>query len=178
MMEHKNDPNESAGKLRNRIFYYTVSALSILLLGLMLIISFTLFDHLKKAESHNIAHIAEIRSIAVSEWCQRAKDVARQITSRTRIRQELEKYNDGEISLKQLREFVEPKLRDAMDLSNDVIGIIRLDKNNNIVARCGMNLSLADHEIVDYISDDVFISVPLMVGDRQVVLVSTPILKA
>lgn len=93
---------ESAGHLRQRPFLYLASALLVLMLGLMGAISLTLLDQLKRAKNDNLAHIDEVRSMIVTEWCRRAKDLARQITSRTMIRRALEKYNQGKISMPEL----------------------------------------------------------------------------
>lgn len=79
--------------------------------------------------------------MAVNEWSRRVKDLAFQVTSRTRIRQELEKFNNGQIPLNQLKAFTEPKLSDAMTLSTEIIGIIRLDKQGTPVAQCGETFS-------------------------------------
>jgi hypothetical protein len=168
----------STEQLRKRLFLYLSTALLSLLLGLSITILFALFNQLKKAESHSLDHMAEIRSMAVSEWCRRAKDIAKQITSRTRIRQELEKYNKGKITLQQLDYFTKPKLQDAMNRSNEVLGIIRLDAKNQIVTHCGFgsDLSLNSQNIMDYVSDNVTVSEPIIIKNRSLIIVSAPIL--
>ena len=167
---------ESTEKLRKKLFIYLSTALLALVLGLMTTITFALFDYLEKTQSHHLSHIAELRSIAISEWCRRAKDIARQITSRTRIRQELGKYNKGQISLQQLAQFTKPKLQDAMNLSNEIRGILRLDIKNQIVTQCGDSLPFSSKNITDYISNTVFLSEPFIIKDHPLILVSAPIL--
>ncbi len=168
---------ESSSRLRKALFLYLAGALLVLVLSLVLTISLTLFSQLKKAEDRNILHAAQTHAMTIAEWCRRAKDLAWQITSRSRIRQELEKFNRGEISLEEVKAFTEPKLQDAMDLSEDVVGILRLDADHRIVAACGhgSDLPIADRAVNDYISVDIDLLDPLAVDGRWFIVVSAPI---
>lgn len=171
-------PDATTAQIRKRLFLLLTTALLTLVLGITLTVSFTLLGSLKEAKSTSLVRIAEIRSMAISEWCRRAKDVARQITSRTRIRQELEKYNAGEIGLKQLNQFSKSKLQDAMRLSNEVRGILRLDAKNRIVTHCGYgsSLSMKPEDLMRYISDNLTIYEPLTIQGNSCLIVSAPIL--
>ncbi len=165
-------------RFRKELFLFFSSALFLLLTGVSLAVYFTLFDQLKKGENESITHLAQIRSMAITEWCHRAKDLARQITSRTRIRQELEKYNEGQIDLKSLAGFIKPKLEDAMNLSDEIVGIIRLDRKGQVVVTCGYgsDLLLKRNEILGFVSKDVELSEPIQVGKHSLILVSAPII--
>ncbi len=170
-------PENSTEKFRTRLFLFFSLALFLLLFGVSLTIYFVLFDQMKMAENESIVHFAEIRSMTVTEWCRRAKDLARQITSRTRIRQELEKYNNGRIELNQLTRFTRPKLRDAMNLSDEIVGIVRLDKKNQTVAACWneADFRVKQDEVSNYISSDVRLSEPIHRGNGSFIIVSAPI---
>jgi len=115
--------------------------------------------------------------MAITEWCRRAKDLAKQITSRTRIRQELEKYNKGIIDLEQLTSFTKPKLQDAINLSAEVVGIIRLDARNDLVTGCGFGseFNLNRYPVSGYVHNDTVLSSPVLMGNRSLILVSAPI---
>jgi hypothetical protein len=173
-----NDVSEiSTGHLRKRLFLYLATALFLLVVCLTLAISFTLFGYLKRAENSSMVHLGEVRSVAITEWCRRAKDLARQITSRTRIRQELEEYNKGKIERQQLAHFTKSKLQDAMNQSREVIGIVRLDAKNQIVTECGHGgLFMKDHNVSDYVYRDTGFSDPMRIKDLPVIIVSAPIL--
>ncbi len=67
----------------------------------------------------------------------RYRQVAAQITSRTRIRERLEAYNRGEVDRSALRGFSEPKLADAMREARDLIGIQRRDATGQPVVSVG-----------------------------------------
>jgi sensor domain CHASE-containing protein len=168
---------ETTQQVRKRLFVLLAVALLALAIGLTITISSALFGSLKRAEAKSLVRIVELRAVAIAEWCRRAKDVAKQITSRTRIRQELEKYNEGTITLQQLDRFSKPKLRDAMNLSSEVTGILRLDASKQIVTRCGngSRLSLNQQELAKYITDRPTISEPLSINQRPSLIVSAPI---
>lgn len=121
-------------------------------------------------------HDAALTAMAVNEWGRRVTDIAIQITSRTRIRQELEKYNNKKISLTQLKAFTEPKLSDAMNMSEEIIGITRLDSLGKIVAQCGESLPSAARSIDYSVSFDTSVSTPVIQNKRHLVVVNAPII--
>ena len=137
----------------------------------------TLFEHLKKAENDSIIHFAEIRSMAITEWCRRAKDLAKQITSRTRIREELEKYNKRKIDSDQLIVFTLPKLKDAMSLSDEIVGILRLDVNNQVVTGCGYGSKLSQYinGLAKFVCNGTVLCDPIVIDGQQRIIVSAPI---
>jgi len=114
--------------------------------------------------------------MAVNEWIRHAMDIAVQVTSRTRIRQELEKYNKGKISLAQLKAFTEPKLSDAMNISKEIVGITRLDNSGKPVAHCGEIITSlpSGSDYTGYF--DTFLSTPIVQNGYHMVIVSAPIL--
>jgi diguanylate cyclase (GGDEF)-like protein/PAS domain S-box-containing protein len=78
---------------------------------------------------HNQLFFAiELETAALGAELARLNNIASQITSRTRIRQELERHNRGEISTHALIDFTSPKLTDAMRSNRDVLGITRLSR--------------------------------------------------
>ena len=178
MMQMTQSPDESTRQLRKRLFFYLAAALFVMAFCLTIAVSITLFTRLKKAENESVVHLAAMRSMAITEWCRRAKDVANQITSRSRIRQELEKYNQGKLDLQQLIEFTKPKLEDGMYQSDEVVGILRLDVRNRIVTGCGDGsiLSKNNSDVMNYIFDDATLSAPMLLGDRRIIIVSAPII--
>ena len=130
----------SSDNLRRALSFYLATSLFLFSLLLILTIANPIYKHLKKSENDNVYHDVELTAMSVNEWSRRVMDIAIQITSRTRIRQELEKYNNKIISLTQLKTFTEPKLSDAMNMSEEIIGITRLDSSGKVVAQCGESL--------------------------------------
>lgn len=175
-MVNKNNDQISSKNLRKKLFLYLVVSLFVFSLFLILLIANPIYDSLKKAENDNVHHNAEIRALAVNEWASRAVELAAQVTSRTRIREELEKYNNKEISLDQLKRFTEPKLSDAMNLSKEIIGITRLDREGKPVAQCGANFPFPAETISNTPSFKTSFTAPFIKNGRYMVVVSAPIL--
>jgi len=166
----------SSDNLRRALSLYLAASLFLFSLLLILTIANPIYEHLKKSENDNVYHDAELTAMSVNEWSRRVMDIATQITSRTRIRQELEKYNNKIISLTQLKTFTEPKLSDAMNISEEIIGITRLDSSGKVVAQCGESLSSLTREIDYSIPFDTSVSTPVIQNGRHVVVVSAPII--
>ena len=168
---------KSTKQLKKSLFIYLASAMFAVTVLFSFVIYFILFDELKHAENHKLYHSAEMEAIAVSQWTRRAKDLALQITSRTRIRQELEKYNRGEISLESLSVFTKPKLDDAMNLGREITGIARLDDDNRIVSLSGDAVYFKNNELsaAEYVADSVMLYNPVIINGRDIVISSAPI---
>ncbi len=165
----------SASHLRRKLFIYSAIMFLVLTLSTAMSIILPIYGRLKAAEDNNLYHAVETRAMAINEWARRAKDLALQITSRTRIRQELEKYNNKKITIDQLRSFTEPKLIDAMNLSQEIIGIIRLDINGQEVATCGVTLPSAKRSVEAFEKNDISMSAPITTQDHLVIIVKAPI---
>jgi PAS domain S-box-containing protein len=103
------------------------------------------------------------------------KSLAAQITSRSRIRQELEKYLRGDIDLKQLNDFSRPKLEDAMRLSADMLGIQRLGPQGGALIEVGLSIP---RELWprDYLQDDIRVGFPRRFNGQRLLSVSAPII--
>lgn len=163
-------------KFRRHLFFYLASALFVLTSGLVALITHNFLDYLRQAETNTLIHLCEIRALTLSQWCLRAQDIARQITSRTRIMQDLEQYNQGRISLASLIAFSQPKLLDAMKSSHEILGITRLDQRHQPVVECGIGLAFLAAEVTDFISDKTEIFIPCKEINCSYLIISAPIL--
>lgn len=163
-------------RLKKRLFLYASGALLVLTLGVGLSVVATLFGQLKQAEEAGLAHIAETRGLAVGEWYRRALDLARQVTSRTRIREELAAYNVGERSLEDLAEFTRPKLADAMNLSDEVVGLTRLDAAGRPVTSVGAAVPDGLAKSLAEPSDTARLSPPAVLDRIPCLVIAAPIL--
>lgn len=125
--------DELLRKLRLRLVIGLV--LTGLLLG-GLVAAFLYFSHARQLEQA-LFYNAELQTLALESKLERLRDIAAQITSRSRIRLELERYRDGAISGAELAGFSRPKLADAMAGTEDVVGITRLDPDGNVLVEVG-----------------------------------------
>ncbi len=151
------------------------SAMGILVIGVIvaLVSIGPLYKYLKENADRNLQLVQNTKTRAVEEYLSRAKDIASQISSRTRIREVLEVYNRGEITLKELVKFTENKLLDAMNHSEEVAGISRLDKGGNLVVYVGKPIPKKFWSIPDTKSIKTNVSGSVNVeGEEYIVVVS------
>ncbi len=73
----------------------------------------------------------------------RYQDIARQFTSRTEIRRQLEAYTRGDVSLAELQRYTTPRLADAMSQTPDVAGLIRQDMKGTNISQIGQAVPVA-----------------------------------
>ncbi len=131
--------NKSISKhIQNSIIIYSASGIFIIGVIIAFVSITPLFNHLKNGANKNLLSTAKIKALTVDEFLSRVKDISLQIASRTRIRDYLDEYNQGKISLNGLTDFSKSKLMDAMKSTKDVRGITRLDKKGNPVIQVGL----------------------------------------
>jgi len=169
-------PQQSTVKLRKRLFIYSASVLLLVMVLISFALSETMFRYMKNREADSLVDIAIMRSLGVSQWRKRAEDLAKQVTSRSRIRQELEKYNLGEIDLQQLESFTKPKLQDAVNLSTEIIDILRLDARGQVVTGCGFESEefLKNYNVSGFVHKKTTLSEPLRINNRTLIIASAP----
>lgn len=127
-------------RLQTTLIIY--SALGIFAISLMVAIATIIpfYRQLLLQEERNLLFAVKTRTLIVEEFLSRAKDVALQITSRTRARQELEKYNRGQISFTDISALSNIILADALNKSAAVAGITRLAANAEVVSSLGLQI--------------------------------------
>ncbi|EPR44539.1 integral membrane sensor signal transduction histidine kinase [Desulfovibrio sp. X2] len=170
-------PAALPGRLRRRLFLYFAAALLALAAGVAAATIIPLLGHLEHAEEAGLSHAAETRALAVGEWYRRAEDLARQITSRSQIRDALADLAAGRTTRERFAAFTRPKLMDAMDQSGEVVGITRLDREGEPLVSCGVDIPRSAWRIPPLGSDEALASPPLRIGNRLCIVVAAPILE-
>ncbi len=136
----------------------------------------TLLPMRRALEAGDAAHVsfaAHLQRIAVSEYLSRVKDTALQFTSRTRIRQMLQRYNAGDLGREELVAFTEPKLAEALRLSETAVGCVRTDASGQLVVSVGT--PIPEPLWREAIRAEVFVEGPVQVGDGRYLLAAAPI---
>ncbi len=162
-----------------RIILYAAGGLLLISLILSCITGIPLYQLLKTQRERELQVAVDTKQVAVDEFLARARNVARQITSRTRVRQELEAYNRGEIRMADLRVFSRDKLIDALDRSAEVLGILRLTTNLNTVVAVGMDPtrdSSVELPIPPPGRQELLVTPPTVLDGEHVILVGAPII--
>lgn len=164
-----------AGKLQKSIMLY--SALGIFTVSLIIsIVSLLYFyQHLKDYAQSNLISAAKIRIMAVEEYLLRGKDIALMVANRTQVRKRLEQYNNGEISLNELKKYNQSALRDSLNISPEIAGISQLDRKGNLVVACGLPIPREWWPRGDSKKGDVLTYGPISNGQESYIVLSTTI---
>ncbi len=148
----------------------------LVLLGLILGAVFTVQlyrGEIRQLEAE-LSSAVELQTAALEAEINRLTNIATQITSRTRIRQELEKYNRRLIGVDALAEFSRPKLADAMRLAPEVTGISRLDASGDVLFEIGEPISPSLWP-KNFQADTIQLGVPNAVAGNRRLVISAPI---
>ncbi|MEW5728511.1 MAG: HD domain-containing phosphohydrolase [Pseudomonadota bacterium] len=126
-----------AARLQRMIVAFSVGALALVAAIVAAVAILPMQRQMKSSADAALVHGLALDSVAVGEIVARAQDLARQVTSRSVIRDALIRYNRGEMTAEQLAAFTSDKLADAMRLSDEILGILRLDAEGNPVVAVG-----------------------------------------
>jgi signal transduction histidine kinase len=126
--------------LRHHLLAY--SALTLLLtLGLVTIVAwFPLTRRVTASAENALRHDSEMRARIVDESLQRLSELGWQISSRTAARITTTEYERGLISRQEAAALLTPRLRDAVEFSNEVRGLIRLDTHGKPLVQLGIGI--------------------------------------
>ncbi|EFL52409.1 integral membrane sensor signal transduction histidine kinase [Solidesulfovibrio fructosivorans JJ]] len=163
------------GRLGRRLFLYFAATLLALAVGVAMATIVPLLGRLTRSEQAGLAHVAETKALAIGEWYRRAEDLARQITSRTQIRDVLEDVYAGRVSREHFAAYAGPRLADAMKRSADVVGITRLSRDGEPVVSCGEAIPENAWRIPPEGSGKVLVSAPVMLSGKLCIVVGAPV---
>ena len=153
------------------------SALGICAIGL--IVSFitisSFYQQLKELEKTNLLQTVDARSIAVDEYLSRLKDIAQLITSQSEAREQLESYSNGEVQREELTRFSGIILNNAMQTSELVDGIVRIDAEGESIVSVG--LLIPEEEWPSYAESVKYMVIrgPISLYGELFIIVSAPI---
>ncbi|MCA1909582.1 MAG: hypothetical protein LDL39_14580 [Magnetospirillum sp.] len=126
-----------AERLRRNIVLYAILAMVMVGVVVAALAVAPLAYRLRDEAQESLRHELTLKMLAGGEVVGRAIGLVQQVTSRTVIRQKLESYNRGEVDLDELRRFTADKLGDALSLSPDMLGVVRVAADGQVVARLG-----------------------------------------
>ena len=136
-----------------------------------------LYKELRHQYTNSLIYAVKIRGMVAEEFVSKIKATARQITSRTKARQALEKYNRREIDLAGFQKYIRPILQDALNLSESAVGITRLDHKRTPVVQVGLALPptfLQQTDLSKYKAP--FAHGLFTIAEKKLIVVSAPIM--
>ncbi len=168
-----NNKNELR-KIRDLTFIYAI--LLIVLMGAFIFIFLIspLGKNFIKVEKNKFYTLADSKREVLELYIDKYRDIAKQIASRTRIRQKLEEYEIGKISLRELIDFTGPKLEDAMNQAKEVKGIARFAKDGEFILNVGTSIPRRFFTKIN--TDDIWISHPFKIGNNYYIVLSSPLI--
>ncbi|MGB3512470.1 MAG: ATP-binding protein [Microcoleaceae cyanobacterium] len=173
-----NKSSINSKKLQRLLILYSVVGIFVISILVAIISIFPLYEQLKKNEEHNLQSALQTRTLAVEEFISRAKDIAAQIASRTQARQELEAYNRSSNNRNSAVSNLTRILTDALNQSEDVTGITRLDQNNQLMLEVGLPIPKTLWKIPILNSQNSLISNPVSLNNQSYIIVSQPIINS
>jgi signal transduction histidine kinase len=159
-------------KLKKQILRRSVLLGVLMGLLMLLIVVPPLYHELSNQSQQNLTHILKNRALLVEQTLFQMQEIARQITSRSMIRNRLMAYNAGEISLDRLQRYTAPLLQDALDKARYARAVRRLDAQGEVVVEVGTRPLPVD---VRPDGDKLLMYGPFKQGDKKEVIVSAPI---
>ena len=132
--------------IRKRILL--IALLGVLTTGLVASLSTIIpfyFSSRGNLEQLTLSNVQRQASL-VNNLFEKYQGLAAQFTSRSEIRLRLEKYVAGEMSQEALAAYSAPRLKDAMRLSKELIGLTRLGPKGEVLVNIGTTLNGANVE--------------------------------
>ncbi|TVR11720.1 MAG: methyl-accepting chemotaxis protein [Phormidium sp. GEM2.Bin31] len=160
-------------------YLVSTSAVGIFVIGALVAVVtiLPLSERLKEGEQRQLEFAAITQAQTIEEILSRLTNIARQVSSRTRARQELQAYNQGDLEREPFVTSNQGILGDALQQSPEIIGITRLDATNALAVEVGQTIPTRFWIIPDPSAQTPEISSPLQLdNNRYVLLVASPIL--
>ena len=162
---------------RKLVVYQTIG-----LLVTCLVVSFAsimpLYQYLAEQRMAELGHLVESREMQIQQFLGKALETARQFTSRTKAREALKNYNDGQLGKDEFQTLSNRILTDALRMSEFAKGINRYDNQNKLVSQVGVLLPAEKSPISACNCKTPTIGGLLEVDGNTYLLVNTPIFGA
>ena len=169
-------PLNQSARLQQRIQSFAL--IGILLTGLLVALATAvpMYRHAHALAERALADTARAEAQAAGQFLAKSADIARQVASRSAVRDQLDAYNRRDISLAELVGFSAPRIRDALAQNGQIAGMVRFDRDGNPVLELGLPLPRAPEALPANGSSDVRFVGPFASTRGHHLLVGAPIL--
>jgi len=148
-----------------------LSSLSVAIIGI-----WPLYKQLKTQQHNRLVFAVKTRTMLVEQFLDNARETAKQITSRSKAREALEKYNTHSIDLSAYQKFSAPILRDSINLSEFAVGITRLDIYGNPALQVGVPVPVNFLQISNTTDTEPRLAGPVTIGNELFIVVNASII--
>lgn len=87
---------------------------------------------------------AQLIHSTITGYLDHSVELASQIPSRTQIRRSMQRYLRGEITSEEHRQFAHPRLTEAIDATDNIVAVTRVDRNREPLVVVGPRLTIPD----------------------------------
>jgi diguanylate cyclase (GGDEF)-like protein len=126
--------------IQRKIYLYTVSFLLVMAIIITAIALIPMYRSLRRAEEKGLIFARDSSVLIIDAYISRIKDVARQISSRTKARILLQDYNAGKISHADMKLYLDRILDSALKSSTQLRAIRRFDQNGHELTAVGVSI--------------------------------------
>lgn len=148
--------------------------LTALLVGLVTL--WPMYRHLRSETDQRTTFDARLLAQTTDHLLDRFESMASQLGSRSEIRHALQRYDDGEIGLDELRAFSVPRLQDALVHAPEIASLVRLDARGKPVLTLRGPIHPALWPIPAASDKQPKLSIPPAPDGPELLLVGNPIL--
>ncbi len=127
----------SARKLRRQLLLSSMGSLFLTLVIVVAVSYLPLKDIFSQAAQHNLVHETRMLSQIINETLKRASDLGWQVSSRTAARRITGEYHAGSMDFDTAVGRLKPIIRDAVEFTDDLHGLLRTDMKGKILVRSG-----------------------------------------
>ncbi|NEQ74315.1 MAG: hypothetical protein F6K23_15475 [Okeania sp. SIO2C9] len=170
-----NKSSINSKQLQRLLIFYSVAGIFAISVLVAIVSIFPLYKQLKRNEESNLQSALRTRTLAVEEFLSKAKGIAKQIASRTQARLELEAYNRNPNNRASGVSKITRYLSDALNQSEDVVGITRFDQNNQSIVQLGLPIPQKFWDFPIQNSQNTQISNPIRLKNQSYIIVSQKI---
>ncbi|GGA37116.1 cache domain-containing protein [Okeania sp. KiyG1] len=170
-----NKSSINSKELQRLLIFYSAAGIFTISVLVAIVSIAPLYKQLKRNEESNLQSALRTRTLAVEEFLSKAKGIATQIASRTQARLELEAYNRSLNNRASTVSNITRYLSDALNRSEDVVGISRFDRDNQLVVQLGLPIPQKFWDFSTQNSQNSQISNPIRLNNQSYIIVSQAI---
>ena len=162
--------------VQRNVLRYSLAGVVLIAILSAVFVMVPMYGQLKHALEKDLHHITQSKADAISQFLSRVKSIANQVSSRTRARKLLEAYQSGKIAQADLDAGLSPILASAIQSSEEMVGVTRVDQDGNQVFGHGVQADRSTWPKGWIESGRTEINGPLLLDGKHRLLVSSPIL--
>jgi signal transduction histidine kinase/DNA-binding response OmpR family regulator len=161
--------------IRKKIVVRTAIGIVVIAIVTLAVLAIPLYLQLKDSNERDFGFKHKAKTALLNQSVTNYKNIAKQIASRSKIRDKLLEFEDGNITMQQLQDFSKPLMTEAIQSSKEIITVVMLDKQKNSVLTVGVDTPAFLKDALSIPMKNTKIFEPLKVQDRVVVAVASPI---